>query len=709
MEESDYLSNTKASAKLLGLTPLLNPCADKTSAQRGMMLSAHLPQAQTIHGCEFPRLFTGFELIIGQYEYNTTERNQDIQVLEPIPRFIINSGVFPIKDNPYYTIVFRGDRDNKVDYFQLEKHTMRSDGYGYRNKWLNAQQLNKGNYIPQSVPLCTSPAHDGNKYMMGTNLNTIYMSIPGVTEDAFVISESASKKLCSDAIGKLSFKILPNQIPINLYGDEEEHKFMPDIGEFVREDGILCALRTPTEDTIISDMSKENMSKVQYLHDTILYIPSGSQIIDIDIVVNRKCKVKTPKEIFAQVQKYRDPINAYYIKIWEAYQDAIKAGREITPAFNSLVTRAISSLVADNVRIPGYNKKADVTLVKKKEAIEFLYITVTYKHVNQVNRGFKLTGRHGNKGVICVIWPDEDMPVDDFGFRADIIVDPISVFNRMNPGQWYEQYINRGAEMIRKRVQAMFAVKQSNYPWEEAYNLIKGYLTDINPKWGELVDETHSSAYLKQNLVSEVINDGMYVQMLPFQEGVDQNLIRLLRDKYDIQKTPVSFNVPQRDGTKKRIRTKKPICIGSEYWYSLYKMPHMRCSGIGYVNQYHSPVRASALAKLQYPFSQTPIRLGEDEIRNIVMTAGEEVAARILGTYANSSPAVNKLAEHLMFDPHPSQLDHIEMTTEEIIGTNSIIGVTKHIFSCFGVDIAPNTKRMENNVYADLELPTDKR
>lgn len=393
---ADYIAPMKVAPELLGLAPLLNPFAQFTSAQRGMMFTSHLAQLQVIRGGNHHRIFTGYENIVGKYEFNTTERNQDIQILETIPRFVPHSGVYPIKDNPYYIIIYRGVEDNKVGYFQLNKHTIRSDGYGYKNKWLNSRLLNKGNFIPKEVPLCTSPIHEGNEYRFGVDLNTVYMADPNCTEDAFVISESAAEKLTTMAYGRMSFKILPNQIPVNLYGSDDEYKFMPDIGECVRDDGIFCALRTPNQDSVLFDMSKENLTKVQYLHDSIFYLPKGAQITNIDVVVNRKCKVKTPREVFSQVQKYRDPINAHNIRIWEAYQQAVNEGKEIDPAFNTLVTRSISNLLADNVRIPGYTKKADITLVKKKEAIEFIYITVEYCYLNRPHKGSKLTGCHGN-------------------------------------------------------------------------------------------------------------------------------------------------------------------------------------------------------------------------------------------------------------------------------------------------------------------------
>lgn len=388
-----YLENTKAPVQLLGLAPLLSPFADHTSSQRGMMFSNHLPQAQCLVGAEMPKVMTGYEPLVGDYEFNPTDRDQGIQILETIPRFIVNSGMFPIRVNPSYTIVHRREKDNLVGVFHLNKWTYRSDGYGYQNIWLNTALLNKGNYIPPEIKLSTSPIHKGSGYGLGTNLRCAYMSIPQVTEDAVVISETAAKKLTAQGVSKISFKILPNQLPLNLYGTDEEYKFMPDMGEYVREDGILCALRTPTADSIILDLMPESLHQIQHLHDTTFYVPPGSEIIDIDIKVNRKCKVKTPREIFTQIEKYTNATNEYYLRIWETYQRITREGFGITPEFNTLVTTALSNLLAESVRIPGYNKRADMTLYRKKEPVEFIYITVTYAYRKEIHLGSKLSGR----------------------------------------------------------------------------------------------------------------------------------------------------------------------------------------------------------------------------------------------------------------------------------------------------------------------------
>ena len=101
-----------------------------------------------------------------------------------------------------------------------------------------------------------APTHSGSIYkLFGCNLNVAYMAIPQVTEDGIAISESAAKKLETEGYSTISIDIGPGQIPLNLYGDETNYKFMPDIGNTVHEDGVVCALRTPTADSIVHDTS----------------------------------------------------------------------------------------------------------------------------------------------------------------------------------------------------------------------------------------------------------------------------------------------------------------------------------------------------------------------------------------------------------------------------------------------------------------------
>ena len=60
--------------------------------------------------------------------------------------------------------------------------------------------------------------------------------------------------------------------------------------------------------------------------------------------------------------------------------------------------------------------------------------------------GDKMAGRHGNKGVISRILPEEDMPYLEDGTPVDVVLNPLGVPSRMNVGQILEAHIGLGGE-----------------------------------------------------------------------------------------------------------------------------------------------------------------------------------------------------------------------------------------------------------------------
>ena len=66
----------------------------------------------------------------------------------------------------------------------------------------------------------------------------------------------------------------------------------------------------------------------------------------------------------------------------------------------------------------------------------------------KIQIGDKVAGRHGNKGVISAIIPEEDMPFLEDGTPIDIILSPLGVPSRMNLGQLYETMLGRAGEVL---------------------------------------------------------------------------------------------------------------------------------------------------------------------------------------------------------------------------------------------------------------------
>ena len=70
----------------------------------------------------------------------------------------------------------------------------------------------------------------------------------------------------------------------------------------------------------------------------------------------------------------------------------------------------------------------------------------------RIQPGDKLAGRHGNKGVISVIMPVEDMPYDEKGEPVDIVLNPLGVPSRMNVGQLMETHLGWASKELGKKI-----------------------------------------------------------------------------------------------------------------------------------------------------------------------------------------------------------------------------------------------------------------
>ncbi len=67
----------------------------------------------------------------------------------------------------------------------------------------------------------------------------------------------------------------------------------------------------------------------------------------------------------------------------------------------------------------------------------------------KIHEGDKMAGRHGNKGVISRILPEEDMPYLPDGTPIDIMLNPLGVPSRMNIGQVLELHLRNGCPQAR--------------------------------------------------------------------------------------------------------------------------------------------------------------------------------------------------------------------------------------------------------------------
>ncbi|OGP67137.1 MAG: DNA-directed RNA polymerase subunit beta [Deltaproteobacteria bacterium RBG_16_44_11] len=139
--------------------------------------------------------------------------------------------------------------------------------------------------------------------------------------------------------------------------------------------------------------------------------------------------------------------------------------------------------------------------------------------------GDKMAGRHGNKGVLSRILPEEDMPCFADGSTVDIILNPLGVPSRMNVGQILETHLGWAAKSIGEGL---------NELWEKNNNLnnIKSELKKAyaSPDFDKFIDEASS-----ENIRSFVgrLKKGMLVAT-PVFDGCPESQIREMLEKADL-------------------------------------------------------------------------------------------------------------------------------------------------------------------------------
>ncbi|QQG50371.1 MAG: DNA-directed RNA polymerase subunit beta [Candidatus Berkelbacteria bacterium] len=112
-----------------------------------------------------------------------------------------------------------------------------------------------------------------------------------------------------------------------------------------------------------------------------------------------------------------------------------------------------------SLRLPHgeYGKVVAVKIFSKEQGDElpagvYQQIEVSVAQMRKVTVGDKMAGRHGNKGVISRVVPEEDMPFLPDGTPVDIILNPLGVISRMNLGQILETHLGWAAKKLGYRV-----------------------------------------------------------------------------------------------------------------------------------------------------------------------------------------------------------------------------------------------------------------
>jgi DNA-directed RNA polymerase subunit beta len=134
----------------------------------------------------------------------------------------------------------------------------------------------------------------------------------------------------------------------------------------------------------------------------------------------------------------------------------------------------------------------------------------------QVSVGDKMAGRHGNKGVIAKVLPEEDMPFLADGTPVDIMLNPLGVPSRMNVGQILETHLGLAAKL--QDFQAICPVfdsateEQVNKELEAAGCSVSGKSTLYDGRTGEAFDQEVTVGYIYMLKLHHLVDDKIHAR-----------------------------------------------------------------------------------------------------------------------------------------------------------------------------------------------------
>jgi DNA-directed RNA polymerase subunit beta len=173
--------------------------------------------------------------------------------------------------------------------------------------------------------------------------------------------------------------------------------------------------------------------------------------------------------------------------------------------------------------------------------------------------GDKMAGRHGNKGVISRILPEEDMPYMPDGTPVDIVLNPLGVPSRMNIGQILETHLGWAAQGLGRQIERMLERQATT---EEVREKLKQIYDD--PEIGDDIDGAPEEAI--QSLAKNV-RSGIHVATAVF-DGANEQAVKEELTRADL---PTSGQMVLFDG-----RTGEPfdrdVTVGTIYMLKLHHL-----------------------------------------------------------------------------------------------------------------------------------------
>jgi len=564
-----------SSKQIVSVAASIIPFLEHDDANRALMGSNMQRQAVPTLRAEKPLVGTGMERIVAKDSGVTVvaARGGSIEAVDAA-RIVVR-----VNDTETETGA------PGVDIYNLTKYT-RSN----QNTCINQKPLVKpGDKVSAGDILADGPSTDMGELALGQNMLVAFMPWNGYNfEDSILVSERVVKedrfttihieeKTCVARDTKHS----PEEITADIPNVSEEALSKLDasgivyVGAEVKGGDILVGKVTPKGETQLTPEEKLLRAifgeKAADVKDTSLRVPGSIEGTVIDVQVFTRDGVKKDQRALDieqdEINRYRKDLDDQ-LKILEedifarvarlligkvasSGPSSLKAGTEVTKDYlNGLrnsewlkikmkdedINLQLETVIG---QVEQQRKDFDEKFEVKRKKITMgddlapgvLKMVKVYLAVKRrIQPGDKMAGRHGNKGVISMIRPIEDMPYTADGNPVDIVLNPLGVPSRMNVGQVLETHLGWAAKGLGIKIGKMLEAK---YDAEKAkVTAIRDYLDKIYNSSGRKED---LDSFSDQEILEMATNlVGGVPMATPVFDGASEDEIRTMLKLADL-------------------------------------------------------------------------------------------------------------------------------------------------------------------------------
>lgn len=375
-----------------------------SGARKQMYGASHIAQALVIKGSTPRRNQTGAEQEYGKATF-CTKAEYDCEVLQKF-RLYSPGGLDDgsIKHNPMTVLIVETiganperPHDREIDVIVLQDYLSFHQYFGYPLVTKDfVHSLSKGSFIKAGTILQDSPnKHADGNYAQGIGLNTVFASFHPVAEDGVILSEEAVPWLETYKYERRTISWGSTHYPRNTYGDKDNIKIHPDIGEYIREDGLLMALGSYDPNFSAVEMSKNGLMNIGYTHDKLIYVPPGrGKVVDIRYRHDAAQSINSPAVCNTQAHKYDDAARRFHQSILDFHNTVLRKrfGNKIRTShrYNQFVRNAFSVCQERAPRQRGQETEKVQKIYRGSPMDDFtVEITVEYRTTPKV--GYKIT------------------------------------------------------------------------------------------------------------------------------------------------------------------------------------------------------------------------------------------------------------------------------------------------------------------------------